>query len=347
MHGKHHLLWRFAILTLCFAVPAGAAEKVYVYNWTEYIPQSVLEQFTKETGIEVVYSTYDSNETMYAKLKLVSGDGYDLAVPSTYYVNKMGREGMLLPLDHTLLPQMQDLDPTLLDRPFDPDNTYSIPYMWGSTGIGINTAEIPADAITSWADLWKPEFKGRLLLQDDMREVFHMALTMKGYSANTRDQKEIETAYQLLRDLMPNVLLFNSDSPRLPYLAGEVSIGMIWNGEAWMAQQENPSISYVYPREGAAFWVDSFVIPKGARNVKNAHAFINFMLRPDVAKACVEENGYATPVLSALPLLDEEVRTSPIIFPDAQIVNNGEFQTDVGEALPIYQQYWERLRTGQ
>jgi len=145
---------------------------------------------------------------------------------------------------------------------------------------------------------------------------------------------------------MPNVLLFNSDSPRLPYLAGEVNIGMIWNGESWMAQQENPAMRYIYPKEGAAFWMDSFVIPKGARNVKNAYAFINFMLRPEVARACVEENGYATPVLTALPLLDEAVRTSATVFPSAAIVDNGEFQIDVGDALPIYQQYWEKLRAG-
>jgi spermidine/putrescine transport system substrate-binding protein len=335
------------LCALLCAAPIHAAEKVYIYNWTEYIPESVLEQFTAETGIEVIYTTYDSNETMYAKLKLVEKDGYDLVVPSTYYVSKMGREDMLLPLDHALLPHRGDLDPNLMDRPFDPGNVYSIPYMWGSTGIAVNSNEILPETIDSWQDLWKPEFKGRLLLQDDMREVFHMALKIKGYPSNSRDPEQIEQAYQLLRELMPNVLLFNSDSPRLPYLAGEVSIGMIWNGEAWMAQQENPAITYIYPREGAAFWVDSFVIPKGARNVKNAHAFIDFMLRPDVAKVCVEENGYATPVLSAITLLDEEVRSSPVIFPDTRIVENGEFQTDVGEALPIYQQYWEKLRTGQ
>lgn len=340
------LLQTICLCTLLGAVSASATEKVYIYNWTEYIPDTVLRQFTEETGIEVIYTTYDSNETMYAKLKLVDDDGYDLVVPSTYYVNKMGREDMLVPLDHELLPHLGDLDPNLMDRPFDPGNVYSIPYMWGSTGIGVNSNEILPETIDSWQDLWKPEFKGRLLLQDDMREVFHMALKIKGFSSNSRDPEEIEQAYQLLRELMPNVLLFNSDSPRLPYLAGEVSIGMIWNGEAWMAQQENPAIVYIYPREGAAFWVDSFVIPKGARNIENAHAFIDFMLRPEIAKICVEENGYATPVLGAIALLDEEVRNSPVIFPAARIVESGEFQTDVGEALPIYQQYWEKLRTG-
>jgi len=244
------------------------------------------------------------------------------------------------------MPNLKDLDQTLLNKEYDPGNRYSLPYMWGSTGIGVNTDVIPLDSVSSWKDLWNEEFSGQLLLQDDMREVFHMALKIREYSSNSRDPKEIGEAYELLAKLMPNVLLFNSDSPRLPYLAGEVSIGMIWNGEAWMAQEENPAIAYVYPSEGANFWVDSFAIPKGAKNIGHAHTFINFMLRPDIAARCVEENGFATPVKTALPLLSEEVRMSEVIFPPAEIVNAGEFQTDVGEALVIYQKYWEKLRSG-
>ncbi|NLV23194.1 MAG: extracellular solute-binding protein [Deltaproteobacteria bacterium] len=334
------------VAVLLFALPAAAAEKVYVYNWTEYIPESVLQQFTQETGIEVVYSTYDSNETMYAKLKLIQKDGYDVAIPSTYFVSRMRKEGMLQALDRSLLPNMKDLDPALLDKPYDPGNTYSIPYMWGSTGIGINSQVIPPGSVTSWKDLWNPQYKRKLLLQDDMREVFHMALKIKGYSSNTTDPRQIEQAYLLLKELMPNVLLFNSDSPRLPYLAGEVNLGMIWNGEAFMAEQENPHIHYIYPQEGVNLWVDSYVIPKSARNLKNAHAFINFMMKPEIAKICVEENGYASPVKTALPLLDEKVRNNKTVFPDAEMIAAGEFQTDVGEALAIYQKYWEKLRAG-
>lgn len=334
------------IVVLLAAIQVQAAEKIYVYNWTEYLPESVLEQFTQKTGIEVIYTTYDSNETMYAKLKLIKKDGYDVAVPSTYFVSKMGREGMLMKLDHTLLPNIKNLDPELLNKPYDPNNNYSIPYMWGSTGIAVNTDEIPKEQITSWKDLWKPEFKGKLLLQDDLREVFHMALRIKGFSGNTMEPKEIEQAYLLLKDLMPNVLLFNSDSPKLPFLAGEVSIGMIWNGEAWMAREENPAIQYVYPKEGASFWVDSFVIPQGARNPKGAHAFINFMMNSEVAKTCVEEYGYPTPVKPAIALLDSNISSSRTIFPDSEIIKQGEFQNDVGQAIEIYQKYWEKLRTG-
>ena len=341
------IAWALPAIIMLLPVSISAAEKVYVYNWTEYIPEAVLQQFTKETKIKVIYTTYDSNETMYAKLKLVRGEGYDVVFPSTYFVNKMSREGMLQPLDHSLIPNIGELDSAVLDKEFDPGNVYSVPYMWGSTGIAVNTDIIDAALVTSWRDLWSSEYKGQLLLQDDMREVFHMALKIKGHSSNTRDPKEIEAAYNLLKELMPNVLLFNSDSPRLPYLAGEVNIGMIWNGEAWMAQEENPSIKYVYPAEGANFWIDSFAIPKGAKNIGNAHKFIDFMLRPDIAALCVEENGFASPVTAALPLLSEEVRQSEVIFPPIEVIRAGEFQTDVGEALVIYQKYWEKLRSGQ
>lgn len=308
------------------------------------IAEEVLTKFTKETGIQVVYTTYESNETMYAKLKLLKNEGYDIVVPSTYFVSKMGRENMLQELDHALLPNLKSLDPALLNKEYDPNNNYSVPYMWGSTGIAVNTEIFPKEAVTSWQDLWKPVFKDQLLLQDDLREVFHMALKIKGYSSNTNETKEIEEAYELLTGIMPNVLLFNSDSPRLPLLAGEVGIGMIWSGEAWMAQQENPNIEYIYPKEGANFWVDSFAIPKGARNPKGAHAFINFMMRPEIAKICVEEYGYATAVKPAIKLLDPKISSSPTIFPPAAVIEQGEFQNDVGSALTIYQKYWEKLR---
>lgn len=336
-------------LGLLAAVPlaASAAGQVVVYNWSEYIPEDVLEQFTEETGIEVVYSTYESNEVMYSKLQLQNNKGYDVVFPSTYYVSKMAREGRLLALDQGKLPNLKNLDPTILDKDYDPGNRFSLPYFWGSTGIGVNADDIDPDTIHSWEQLWDPKYERSLLLTDDVREVFHVALSINGHSPNTTDPAEIEQAYQKLKDLMPNVLVFNSDAPREPFLAGDVSLGMIWNGEVIMAREEDEAIRYVYPDEGAVFWVDSFVIPSGAENVDEAHAFIDFMLRPEVAKACVEYVGYATPNRAALELLDEGTRDDPVIFPPAEIVARGEFQTDVGEAIELYNTYWEMLKVGR
>ncbi len=341
------MTWFVCLLAGLVPLASAAAGKVVVYNWSEYISEDVLEQFTEETGIEVVYSTYESNEVMYSKLQLQNNSGYDVIFPSPYYVARMAREGRLLELDRDRLPNVANLDPSLLGKDYDPDNRYSLPYFWGSTGIGVNADEIDIAGIHSWKQLWEPRFARELLLTDDVREVFHVALSINGHSPNTTDPAEIEQAYELLKTLMPGVLVFNSDAPREPYLAGDVNIGMIWNGEVVMAQEEDEAIQYVYPDEGAAFWVDSFAIPAGAENVDEAHQFINFMMRPEVARACVEYVGFATANKVAIDLLDEETRNNPVIFPPAEIVAQGVFQTDVGDAIEIYNRYWEMLKVGR
>jgi spermidine/putrescine transport system substrate-binding protein len=337
------------VILNAFGLPAsvGAEGVVYFFNWSEYIPEDVLEQFTEETGIKVVYTTYDSNEALYAKLKLMDSGGYDLVVPSTYFVSKMSKEGMLYELDHSRLPNMSNLDPALMNRSYDPGNRYSIPYLWGSTGLGINTSVVDPAKVTSWADLWKPEFKGQVLLHNDVREVFDVALKVAGRPVNSTDPADIKKAYEKLTELLPNVRLFNSDSPKVPYLSGEVAVGMIWNGEAWSANEEDPAIRYVYPREGAILWADNLAIPAKAKNVGNAHTLLNFLLRPDVAKAIAEEVGYATPNIKALSLLDDELRQNRMVYPSAGDLRNAEFQTDIGEAVTIYNEYWEKLKTGR
>ncbi|MDQ5769316.1 extracellular solute-binding protein [Thiothrix subterranea] len=337
----------FATLLLLAATALHAEEKLVVYNWAEYIPETALEEFEKETGIKVEYSTYENNEVMYSKLKLQQGKGYDIVVPSSYLVAKMSREGLLQKLDKTKLTNLKNLSADLLDKPYDPGNEYSIPYLWGSTGIGVNGKEIDSSTITSWADLWDEKWKGKLLLTDDVREVFHMALKKNGFSTNSTNPDEIKVAYEDLQKLMPNVLVFNADAPREPFLAGDVNLGMIWSGEVKMAQQENPDIEYIFPKEGAGFWVDSFVIPAGASNADNAHKFIDYMLRPEVGQQVVEELGYSTPNIAVKELLDEDTSSNPVIFPSAADVAKGEFQNDIGDAMKLYDGYWEKLKTGK
>ncbi len=336
-----------APLLLVAASAAAETQEVYVYNWSEYMPESVLEQFTAETGIQVRYTTYDSNEAMYAKVKVLDGKGYDIVVPSTYYISKMRREGLLAPIDHTKLPHYTNLDPKLLDKPYDPGNQYSIPYLWGTTGIGVDARVVDPSTVTAWADLWRPELAGKLLLTNDMREVFHIGLRLKGFSGNSSKPEEIEAAYQALTELVPGVKVFNSDSPKMPYLAREVAAGMIWNGEAYQAQQEGADIRYIYPKEGVIIWADSLAIPKNAPNIDNAHRFIDFLLRPEIAKAISEEVGYATPNRAAVALLDEAVRNDRTVYPQEADLANGEFQLDVGEAITIYEKYWEKLKAGR
>lgn len=318
-------------------------QELYFYNWSEYIPSEVLEDFTKETGIKVIYSTYESNESMYAKLK-TQGTGYDLVVPSTYFVSKMRKEDMLIEIDKSKLSNFAGLDSNYLNKPFDPNNSYSIPYIWGATGIGINTDMLDKSNIHNWADLWDAKWEGQLMMMDDSREVFHIALVKLGYSPNTTDPKEIEAAYEELKKLMPNVLVFNSDFPANPYLAGEVSLGMLWNGSAYMAREEGANIDIIWPEKGAIFWMDSLAIPAGAANIEAAHKMIDFLLRPDNAAKIAVEIGYPTPVKAAYKLLPEEFANDPSIFPPQEIMDSGEWQDEVGDASVLYEEYFQKLK---
>lgn len=320
-----------------------------LYNWSEYMPQEVMTRFEEETGIQVVYTTYDSNEAMYARLKLLDNSAaYDLSVPSTYFVSKMRNEGLLMPIDRSKIEGFDQLDPELINLDIDQNNEYSIPYLWGTTGLGVDTATINGEPVTAWADLWDERFKGRVILTNDMREVFHLALRVLGYPGNSTDPRQIEEAYEKLTELMPSVRTFNSDAPRMPFLEGEVDVGMIWNGEAVMGKEVLETLDYVYPQEGIIVWLDSFVIPKSAKNPDAAHKFISFVLRPDIAALISADIGYATPVLPARKLLDASVANDRASYPTAEDMVNAEFQTDIGdEALQIYAKYWEKLKSGR
>ncbi|PKH26341.1 spermidine/putrescine ABC transporter substrate-binding protein PotD [Enterobacterales bacterium CwR94] len=320
---------------------------LYFYNWTEYVPPGLLEQFTKETGIKVIYSTYESNESMYAKLKTYKDGAYDLVVPSTYFVAKMRNEGMLQKIDKSQLTHFANLDPNLLNKPFDPNNDYSIPYIWGATAIGINSDVIDPKTVTRWADLWKPEYKSSLLLTDDAREVFQMALRKLGYSGNSTHPQEITAAYEELRKLMPNVLAFNSDNPGNPYMEGEVNLGMIWNGSAYVARQAGTPLSVVWPEEGGIFWMDSLSIPANAKNVDGALKLINFLLRPEIAAQVAETIGYPTPNLTAKKQLPPEVANDPSLYPPEEVIRKGEWQDDVGAASQQYETLFQKLKAGR
>ena len=340
---------RGLLLMLLLALPlAGATNpaEVRFFNWSDYLPEEVLERFTAETGIAVRYSTYDSNEGLYAKLKLLGGKGYDLIVPSTYFVDRMGREGLLLPLDRRQLPNIRHLDRHHLDKPFDPGNRYSLPYLWGTTGIAFDSRRFDPAGIQSWADLWRPEFRDSLLLSNDVREVFHIGLRVLGFSGNTTDADQIRRAYERLRQLLPNVRVFNSDAPLVLFTTGEIDIGMMWSGNAYRAQLENPALVYRCPREGCGLWMDNLAIPVGAANPEGAHRLIDFLLRPDIARLIAEKTRYASPNAEAVRQLPENIRNNPIMYPPAEILEQGEYGTDVGPAVTLYAEYWERLKAG-
>jgi spermidine/putrescine transport system substrate-binding protein len=332
-------------LLIAVAPGYGADKALNLYIWSEYIPDEVIAAFTKETGIKVNLSTYDSNEAMYAKVKLV-GKGYDLVVPSSDYVGLMRREELLLPVDMKKLSNFKLIMPQFTNLPHDPGNGYSVPYMWGSTSIAINSKLISPQKVQKLADLWQPELNGKLLLPNDVREVMGVGLKVLGYSINEKDPEHLRQAFEKLKSLMPMVRVFDSDSPKQALLSGEVAAGLMWNGEAFVAANENKAIRYIYPPEGFSLWLDSFCIPKGAEHIEAAHRFIDYVLRPKVAATISENMGYSTPNAKAFDFLPAEMKKNHIFNPPVQDAARGEFLDSLDDAtLKLYEQYWVKLKT--
>jgi len=330
------------LFLLCWAPPAqGAQGQVVVYNWTEFIPQDVLIDFVKETGIKVVYSIFDSNESMYAKVKMLGGKGYDVIFPSSYFVEMMRKDNLLHELDHARLPNLKHLDPALLNQPYDPGNRYSIPYMWGSLGLAYNGKHISKGSLTRWAQLLDPAYSGKIQLIDDLRDGLGLALKATGHSLNTRDPEELKKAYEFLRELKKHVRAFHVETIKQNLVTGEVWISPIWDGNYLVAREENPDLEYVFPEDGAVYWVDSMVISGGAANVENAYRFLDYMMRPEVAARCMQEYRYISPNLAGQKLIPE----GTVLLPPEHLLEKAEFIGDVGDALPLYSQYWEQLKT--
>ncbi|MCD6046618.1 MAG: potD [Gammaproteobacteria bacterium] len=337
------------ILLFClsfFIINAFANDEkvVNVYNWSDYLPDEVLQQFEKETGIHVNYSTYDNNETMYAKLKANPDVGYDIVVPSTYFIDRMRREKMLQPIDKKRLVGLSNMNPALMNKSYDPGNNYSIPYLVGSTGILYNDLFYPIGSINAWKDLWQEKYHDRLLLLDDVREIFSMALLVLGYSPDTTNPEQIKAAYQKLQALLPNVKLFNDEAVKAIYIDEDATIGMVWSGDAFGAQQENPHLHFVFPKEGYVLSQDSMAIPANAPHLANAYRFINFILRPEIAAKIAAGTGYSTPNAAAMKYLPEAMRNSEIMYPNAKILARAHFQMDVGDAADDYEKYLEQLK---
>lgn len=327
---------------LCFAPAAQAAQKqVVVYNWTEFIPQDVLADFEKETGIKVVYSIFESNEAMFAKVKMVGGRGYDVIFPSSYFVELMHKAELLQRLDHEKLPNLKHLDPMLLDQAYDPKNQYSIPYMWGSLGLSYNTKHIPKGSLNKWSQLTNPAYSGQILLINDLRDAFGLALRANGYSLNSRNPEEIRRAYEWLAALKKHIKVFDVETIKQNLISGEVWVSPIWDGNYLVAREENEDLEYVFPEDGAVYWVDSMVVSRAAPNLENAYAFLNFMMKPEVAARCMEEYRYISPNLAGQKLIPE----GTVLLPPAHLLEQAEFIGDVGEALSIYSKYWDMLKT--
>lgn len=339
------------VLAACAAGGAQpeASTELNLYAWSEYVPQALLDGFTEETGIQVNYDTYSSNEEMLAKIQ-AGASGYDVVIPSDYTVAIMAEQGMLEELDHEQIPNFANIGEEFKNQAFDPDNKYSVPYQWGTVGLVVDTSKVNRP-ITKWADLWDPAFEGRVVLLDDSREVLGMVLTTLGYDKNSTDPAQLEEARARLVELLPNVRLFDSDSPKTALLAGEVWLGQTWNGEAAIAHSENPAIAYICPEEGCGIWYDNLAIPAGAPHPDAAHAFINYVLSPEASILITEEFPYSNPNKAALelmktenPELYEAYMSFPATNPELEDIQNAHPVIDVGEATPLWDRIWTEVK---
>lgn len=303
-----------------------------IYNWGDYIDPDLISRFEKETGITVIYQTFDSNEAMLTKIEQ-GGTTFDVAVPSDYAISKMKEENLLLPVDHSKLPNLSHIDSRFLNLSFDPNNEYSVPYFWGTVGIVYNPDLAKGLTFTSWDDLWNPKLKDDVLLTDGAREIMGMSLSSLGYSLNDTNEDHLQEALHKLEKLSPNVKAVVGDEIKMLLANGEAAAGVVFSGDAAEIMDENDKLDYVVPKEGSNLWFDNMVIPKTAKNLEGAHKFINFMLEPDVAAQNAEYVGYATPNKDALKLLPEDISGDERFYPPAEVTSHLEVYLNLGKKM--------------
>ena len=320
--------------------------QVIVYNWGEYIDPEIIDLFEEETGIDVIYEEFETNEIMYPKIQ--SGAiAYDVVCPSDYMIQRMIENDLLAEINYDHIPNLKYIGDNYMkmSRQFDPENKYSVPYLWGTVGILYNKKMVD-EPVDSWGILWDKKYEDSILMQDSVRDAFAVALKYLGYSLNSTDLDELEAAKNLLIEQKPLVQAYVIDQVRDKMIGGEAALGVIYSGEALYCQQENPDLDYVIPKEGTNIWIDSWVIPKNAKNVENAEAFINFLCRPDIAKMNFDYITYSIPNTAGRDLIDDEsLRNSPIAFPDDSKLENCEtfrFLGDDNDAL--YNRLWREIK---
>ncbi len=296
------------------APPAAASGELNLFAWSEYLPQSVIDNFTAETGIRVNYETYASNEEMLAKL--VSGAAaYDLIQPSEYTIEALIKAGKLLPIDKSKVPNLVNVGPEYLGQPHDPELTYSVPYMQGTVGIVVNTEKIK-EPVVSFADVFQDKYKGRIVILDDALEITTWALATLGLGPDAVTPLNLERVRPVIAKWLPLVKVYDSDSPKTALLNGDVDLGIVWSGEAAILMNEAPGkFSYTLPAEGAHMFIDSLAIPTTAQNLPAAHAFLDYILRPDVSKLISADFPYTNPNLEARKLLSDAERANTASYP--------------------------------
>ena len=326
---------------------AGAKnEVVYVYCYGDYYDQDVVSDFEAKTGIQVIQDVYDTAEEMYPVIKNNTAK-YDVVCTSDYMIEKMINENLLAKVDKDSIPHLGNIDPIYMRKSeaFDPGNLYSVPYMVGVSGIMYNTKSVGDVKIDSWDDLWNKKFKDDIVMPDSMRDALMISLLKDGYSLNTTNENEVSQAADDLIKQKPLVYKYANDSARDLLADGSASVGVVWNGEYAYTKELNKDIEFVVPEEGSEFFIDSWVIPKGAKNKTNAEKWIDYLSEAKVAKKNFDYLHYTTPNKAAYPLIAKKYRNNPAIFPSAATIAKCESLKALGaDGDDLYTRYWKKVK---
>ena len=340
---KKLLISALSILVIClgllysrhFIDSSNSGEKLTltIFNWGEYIDPELIKKFEAETGISVVYETFDSNEAMLTKIQSGSTP-YDIVVPSDYMIKKMKKLNLLKKLDHSKLEGFDNIDPQFLNLSFDTNNEYSVPYFWGTLGIIYNKTKVPSDLkFEKWDDLWDARLENNILLIDGAREMMGIALQSEGNSVNDTNEVDLNLAEKKLELLHKNIKAINSDEKKMLMINNEAWVSVVFSGDASAIMTENENMVYSVPKEGTNLWFDNIVIPKTSKNEDAAYKFINFMLRPENAAQNAKFIGYATPNEKAKELLPEDVTSDEQFYPDLSSIKKAEVYEDLSPAM--------------
>jgi len=335
------------VLVICLLgmlCACGANDKatLNVLNWGDYIDTKLLRQFEKETGIKVKYTTMTSNEEMMVKLS--SADNiYDLCFPSDYVIEKLIEQDLLLEINKDNIPNMKNIDPRFLDLGFDPGNVYSVPYMWGTVGILYNTTMVN-EPVTSWEILWDDAYEGKILMYDSVRDTIGITLMMLGYDINTRSSEEVEAARDALIAQKPLVRAYLTDDIKMEMINGSAALAVVYSGDAMACMAENEDLAFTVPLEGSNVWFDNVIIPKTAKNVSEAEAFINFLCDAQVAATNSEYIGYSTPNAAALELMGSDYADDPTYNPPQEVLDRCAIFHDLGDFIEVFSAAWTKIK---
>lgn len=333
------------------AVRDSLSPTLRLFIWPDYMDPQLLDEFERTYGVRVVTDYYDNNEALIAKLKAGGIGQYDVIVASDYAIEVLESGTLLLPLHHTHIPNLRNLDPRFRALPFDSANLYSVTYQWGTTGLGVRTDLIrnAGGPLDTWRIVFEEEAQpGPFVMLADPRETIGAALLYLGYSANTTDSTQLAEAEQLLLRQRPRVLTYTAFATGRDLLAsGDAVVAHNYSGDILTAQKEVPGIRYVIPREGAILWTDNLAVPARAPGRYTAEIFINFLLDPGIGARLSNYTRYASPNAAAMPFIDEALRADRAVYPDSAVLERLEVLRDVGPARALYDRIWTRLRAGQ